>query len=192
MTFSSPLQSGLLHLRAFELDDLPTLHTYLNHPQLTGRRYLPWTFSDVLPLSTKDIQRLIEKWQTAEKQANLAIVEQQHGELIGHAHLSWSWDPHCPEVSLVIAPEHQCKGYGGETLGLLLDYLFNQTPAHNVGGMIADWNAPARTFAAQFGFQEVGAMRRAGLRNGSYFDLIQVDLLRTEWLTARKGASHGA
>ncbi|MEW6716399.1 MAG: GNAT family protein [Chloroflexota bacterium] len=177
----SSFQSKRIFLRAFEKDDLPALHEYLNHAEIIGRRYIPWEISDVLPLSTSDIEKVIAKWAEGEKQANLAIIERTQGELIGHACFSWSWDPHCPDLSLVIAPKYQRKGYGSETLKLILDYLFQNTLAHNVSGWIADWNMPARQFVQKHGFKEVGTIRRDGIRNGKYYNLIQVDILKPEW-----------
>lgn len=174
-------------LRPFGLDDVPALESYLNHPELAGRRYIPWAFPEIVPLSRQQIESIVEKWGKTEKGLQLAVVERESGTLLGHAGCDWDWDPHNPSGSLVIAPDYQRQGYGAEVLGLLLRYLFQYTVAHNVTCWIADWNRPARLFAANQGFQEAGRMRRAGIRQGQYFDLILMDLLRPEWV--RSGGS---
>ncbi len=173
--------SERLTLRAFEPDDAAVLHAYLNHPVLTGRRYIPWSVSNELPLSVAQVESILEKWAGAEKQFNLAVVASGVEKVIGHASCDWGWDPHCPRISLVIAPDYQRQGYGSEVLSLLLCYLFEHTQAHNVTGGMNDWNQAAWAFAQAHGFEESGRMRRVGLREGEFYDWIGVDILRPEW-----------
>jgi RimJ/RimL family protein N-acetyltransferase len=185
----SPFEGSRVALRPFGPDDVPALEAYLNHPELIGRRHIPWAFPEVAPLSRQQVEGIVEKWGGAEKGLNLAVVERESGALIGHAECDWGWDPHNPSVSVVIAPERQRQGCGAEALGLLLRYLFEYSVAHNVTCWIADWNRPARLFAASQGFREAGRMRRAGVRQGQYFDVVLMDLLRPEWAAAG-GGSH--
>jgi [ribosomal protein S5]-alanine N-acetyltransferase len=187
MSDTSAFQSSQLILRPFESADLPALLACLNHPELAGRRYLPWGFPDETPLSSKQVEAVLQKWDEAESEAHLAIILREDQVLIGHASFDWDWDPHCPNLSIVIAPDRQRCGYGSEVLQLLLRYLFENTPAHNVSGWMADWNQAARLFARRYGFQESGRSRREGLRHGAYFDEILVDLLRPEWRATQEG-----
>jgi len=169
------------YLRAFEPDDLVVLHAYLNHPVLAGRRYIPWSVPHNLPLSASQVDGVIEKWGKAEKQFHLAVVASGIDKVIGHANCDWGWDPHCPNISLVIAPDYQRQGFGEEVLKLFLRYLFDHTQAHNIAGGMSEWNQSGRTFAQKLGFKENGKMRRAGFRDGEYYDWIGVDILRPEW-----------
>ena len=188
MTTQSPFQGATVVLRPFEPDDVPALQTILNHPDLTGRRYIPWKFPDVAPLSRKQVEGIVQKWGEEAKEYHLAVLRRESGELIGHCECDWGWDPHCPSVSVVIAPEHQRQGFGSEVLDLLLRYLFENTPAHNISLWMDDWNEAARRFAARHGFSEIGGMRRVGMREGRYFDLVIADILRPEWGGEKNGA----
>jgi RimJ/RimL family protein N-acetyltransferase len=181
MTQNYPFQAEHVFLRAFEPEDVPALYAYLNHPELAGRRYISWRFPSELPLPKGKVESVLEKWQEDEKAFHLAVILRPEGELIGHASCDWGWDPHCPGVELVIDPEYQRLGYGGEVLELLLQYLFGNTAAHNVSIWIADWNQGGLAFAQRHGFREAGRMRRAGFRGGEYFDVVVMDLLRPEW-----------
>jgi RimJ/RimL family protein N-acetyltransferase len=183
----SPFQGKRVALRPFEPDDVPVLGVVLNHPDLFGRRYIPWPYSDIVPLSAAQVRGIYEEWCKAEKSLPLAVVLSASGDLIGHAECDWRWDPHCPSVSLVIAPPHQRQGLGAEVLHLLVDYLFDTTPAHTISAWIADWNQPARQFVARHSFQEAGRMRRAGIHRGAYFDLVISDILRSEWKMGGEG-----
>jgi RimJ/RimL family protein N-acetyltransferase len=178
-------QSDRIALRPFEEEDVPALAAYLNHPDLTGRRYIPWSVPEIAPLSRKQVQGIVQKWGDAERALTLAIESRDHRDLLGHAECDWSWDPHCPSASVTVAPAHQRQGYGSEALSLVLCYLFKHTPAHVITCWIADWNESGLQFAAHHGFRQAGRLRRAGIRHGEYFDMIVSDLLRSEWGTAK-------
>lgn len=192
MTDTTLFESERVILRALETQDVDGLLAFLNHPALAGRRYLPWGYPGELPLSRRQVEKAVEKWSGEERGVRLAVTLRVGGELIGHAGMSWGWDPHCPDVSLVIAPAHQRQGYGSETLALLLGYLFANTAAHNVSSWMGDWNQAALDFAGAHGFQECGRWRRDGLRRGEYCDTVQVDMLKPEWLARQKEVGHGA
>lgn len=168
-------------LQAFEPDNIPRLHSHLNHPGLVGRRYLPEKFSDDLPLAFIQVEAILKAWEEKQDGFNLAVIAAKNRELIGHINCDWSWDTHCPDVSVIIYPEFQRQGYGTEGLQSVLGYLFQTSPAHNISGWIADWNLPARHFAEKMGFKESGMSRREHLRNGAYSDSILVDILKEEW-----------
>jgi RimJ/RimL family protein N-acetyltransferase len=174
-------------LRAFEPEDAPALHAYLSRPELVGRRYLPWKFPDLAPLAHKQAEEIYAHWIGQEKALNLAVTDAVTSDLIGHAYADWGWDPHAPDLAVVIDPPFQRLGYGSAALALLLQYLFEHTPAHNLSAWIADWNQPALDFAARHGFQAAGRLRWAGLRQGQPFDFVILDLLRPEWAAAQAG-----
>lgn len=187
MEISPTFSSKSIELRPFTTDDLPALEAYLNHPELTGRRYIPWEFPDEVPLSREQVEGILKKWVEKKKGFVLGIILRETGALIGHAEADWEWDTHCPGIGLAIDPTHQRQGYGTEVLKLLLTYLFEHTPAHNVTAGFSDWNEPAGKFATKNGFKEAGTIRRDGIRDGAYFDAVIVDILRPEWKTIQGG-----
>lgn len=187
----APFEGRLIRLRAFEPGDTPAVEAYLNHPALLGRRYVPWSFSDTAPLSGQQVTAIVQKWAETEKGLVLAVVQQATGQVVGHAEGEWDWDPHNPSVSVVIDPAHQRQGLGSEALALLLRHLFDYTPANTVTCWLADWNQEGQRFAARHGFHDSGRMRRAGLRQGAYFDLVVMDLLRREWQAGQAASRDG-
>ena len=182
-----PFSTEDLVLRALEPEDIPELHAILNHPALQGRRYIPWKFPADLPLSKAQVDAVLKKWAEEEKGFRMGVILREEDRLIGHAGCSWRWDAHCPDLSLVIDPRYQRQGYGSQVLDLLLSYLYENTPAHNVGGDMADWNQGALAFALRHGFTQSGCMRHAGMHGGEPFDWLLVDILRHEWQLGRGG-----
>lgn len=167
--------------RPFELADAEPLREYLNHPVLIGRRYLPREFPEEIPISPSMMEALIEQWSKTENRVHLAIVHRISRNLIGHASAYWGWDPHCPGVELVISPEYHRKGFGSDAFRLLVQWIFDSLPAHNIGVEVASWNEPAHDFLFKQGFQESGRSRREGMRKGKFYDLVLFDILRREW-----------
>jgi RimJ/RimL family protein N-acetyltransferase len=179
-----------LRLRAFEPDDISALHAYLNYPELAGRRGLPWRFPGEAPLSKQQVEAVLKRWTEGEEEFHLAVTLREDGSLIGHANCDWGWDAHCPEVEVVISPAYQFQGYGSAVLALLLDYFFENTPAHSIGSGLPSWNQEALKFALKHGFTHSGTMRRMGLRAGQVYDWLGVDILRPEWFArAPKGGA---
>lgn len=190
MTLFSFREQGIV-LRAFEPSDVPLLHTYLTHPSLVGRRYLPDGFPDLAPLSVRQVEGVIERWQKETESWTLAVTDAASGALLGHARADWEWDPHCPGVSVVISPEHQRKNAGSAAVAVALRFLFDETPAHVVSGWTSSWNESALHFARRNGFSEAGRRPRAGVHAGTFYSEVAFDLLRTEW-EAGKVSRHAA
>jgi RimJ/RimL family protein N-acetyltransferase len=71
---------------------------------------------------------------------------------------------------------------------MMLRFAFENTPAHVTSCWIADWNKGALHFVTGHGFQQAGRMRRAGIHQGKYYDVIVADLLRSEWQRLGGGA----
>jgi len=185
---TSLFQTERIELRAFKEDDISALQTYLNAPDLIGRRYIPWRFSQELPLSRPQVENVLKKWSEKKKGFHLAVCRSKDGILIGHANADWGWDAHCPSFSLVIAESYQRRGHGYEVGSLIMRYFFVYTPAHNIEVGMASWNQAALQFALKLGFSENGTMRRAGFRGGKYYDWLGLDILRPEWRAQKGGA----
>jgi RimJ/RimL family protein N-acetyltransferase len=198
----SPFQGDKVSLRPFEPDDAQALRVYLNHPELTGRRCIPWGFPELVPLSEGQVHGILDRWAGEERGTVLAVDAQVRKQswglgseasdvsvLVGHAEMNWGWDIHAPSVSVCIDPGQQRKGYGSDALRLLLRHLFGNSPAHTVGCWVPEWNEPALAFLQHHGFCVEGRMRRAGMFEGRPFDLITTGILRSEW---KEGEPHAA
>ena len=185
-----PFETERLVFRPFEPGDLQNFQAYLNSPELAGRRYIPWKFPTDIPMSKIQVEGVLKTWAEAENQLHLAIILREDSNLIGHVNASWGWDPHCPNLDLVISPTYQRQGYGSEVLTAMLAYFFNNTPAHNITGGMTSWNQQALDFAAKQGFTSNGRFRRAGFRDGQYMDWVGMEILRPEWIDlSQKGGA---
>ncbi len=113
---------------------------------------------------------------------------EQNDRLLGFARLAWvEWSNGNASLRLAIAnPADRRKGYGSETLALLLRFAFSELNLHHVSAIVPGYNAPALTFFQKFGFVEEVRRRQALRLDGQIWDEIMMGLLRDEWLAGSK------
>lgn len=83
-------------------------------------------------------------------------------------------------------PGDRQRGYMGEALTLLLDYLFAGYPVPRISALTDAENTPSRRLLESLGFVHEGAMRQSFFRGGAWRDLCMYGLLRSEWAARRE------
>jgi RimJ/RimL family protein N-acetyltransferase len=103
--------------------------------------------------------------------------------LIGFVALhSIEWNNRAALLAIGIGErEYRGKGYGSETLRLVLRHAFGELNLLRVGLDVISDNAAAIRAYERAGFAHEGAMRQAVLRDGRYHDRLVMGILREEW-----------
>ncbi len=94
-------------------------------------------------------------------------------------------DPDVPGIDIgygIAEPSYRGKGYAGEALALLLDYLFAGYPVERVSAYTDAENVPSRRLLERLGFACEGTMRLAMFRHGAWHDVCIYGILRREWV----------
>ncbi len=78
-------------------------------------------------------------------------------------------------------PENRGKGYGEETLRLILEYAFINLHMERVTIDHFEGNKIAAALYEKIGFTNEGLMRHAGKKNGKYVNLQLKSMLRAEY-----------
>ena len=76
------------------------------------------------------------------------------------------------------------KGYGKETMKLLLDYGFNNMRLHRIQLNVLEFNTSAINLYEKSGFKKEGVFREFVLRDNKRYDLLLYGLLKNEWNNA--------
>lgn len=92
------------------------------------------------------------------------------------------WDR--PDLAYWLVPEHQGEGYGKETVGMAVEYVFRTFDTHGIGAAAYDFNAASQGLLESLCFTEEGREREARFIDGEYRDSIQYGLLRRKWWEA--------
>ena len=105
------------------------------------------------------------------------------GQFIGQAAL-FQFDPVAQTCALGIAIGDNAfrgKGYGKETITLLLSYAFKHRNLHKVWLTVNSTNEQAIRAYRACGFVEEGRLRQHVWNNGTHIDFVYMGVLRSEW-----------
>lgn len=168
-------ESNGVRLRSVEVSDTDTLFDYLNLDEMYADRQFdssgPW------PVTRAEIEECLQR---ASETSRTFVIE-TGGTIVGHVALDWWWDALQPWMGVAVAPRHRRRGYGRRAATMVLDYLFDQTPAHVVVADAGDWNEIGMRFAEAMGFSAAGRYRHTVKRDGRWRDTVTFDLLQREW-----------
>ncbi len=78
-------------------------------------------------------------------------------------------------------PDARGKGYGTETVRLMLDYAFTALGLHSVMLTVYEFNHAGRRTYQKAGFKEIGRRRQCRMMGGRLWDEIYMDCLATEF-----------
>ena len=141
-------------MRAWETEELSFLYEIENGDTLwevsnTQTPYSKWLLKNYLENSHQDIYEA--------KQLRLAIVEKSSENLIGLIDL-YDFDPKNSRVGLGIVvknPSERNKGFGSESVKLLLGYAFQVLNVHQIFVNVAETNSASIKLFSNLGFQRI-------------------------------------
>ena len=73
------------------------------------------------------------------------------------------------------------KGYGTETLKLILNYAFEELKLHRIYANVLEYNEPSRKLFVKCGFKVEGVQRQSIYKNKEFYDLIMFSILKEEY-----------
>ncbi|MBL8133214.1 MAG: GNAT family N-acetyltransferase [Anaerolineae bacterium] len=87
---------------------------------------------------------------------------------------------HC-QVVIGIDPAQQGRGYGTDAMRVLLKYSFLEMNLNRVGLDVLGYNSAALRVYQKVGFRLEGTLRSFAFRDGVYYDMHTMGILRSEW-----------
>jgi RimJ/RimL family protein N-acetyltransferase len=146
------------------------------------------------PMTAAEVDRFFQSRLLAADALAYAIHERRTRRLIGLTTFS-SLDPDNASVLFHITIGERDawgKGYGTEATELMLELAFARIGLHRVGLSVFSFNERAIRSYHKAGFRVEGRLREAIVRDGRYWDEVQMSILRHEWEERRAGVSQGA
>jgi len=184
---SKMIEGKRIRLRSFELSDLDEILRHWNNMEL--RNLLG--SADRGPASRNDEEEWIRStWKLRqERRAFMFVIETTaDNKLIGGTglfNIDWTSRSAMTGIS-IYNPEYWGKGYGQESMNLILGFAFRNLNLNRVELETLDFNERAQKCYLKVGFKEVGRRRKAKFINSGYHDSIVMDILRDEWLAKSK------
>ncbi len=172
----------LVKLRRLETSDVPSFFPHWNNYKL--RQYLPTP----LPSSPDDMADYIRSANESfakRKGFTFGIETLDNNKLVGIVNLvNVSWISHNAEIGVlaIFDPEGWGKGYGSDAMVVLLDMAYSVLNLHSVYLWVAGFNERAIKFYEKIGFVNTGKLREMAYRNGNRYDVVTMDILRSEFV----------
>ncbi|MFW9916840.1 MAG: GNAT family N-acetyltransferase [Candidatus Thorarchaeota archaeon] len=183
----NPFLGKRLQFRHILPSDLELIRFWFNTPSVRGKIHLDDEINPWLAITEEQMKALYEKWTKKERRTHLMIETNDQQTPIGLVSWDIEWDSHCPSMDLFIAPDHaRNDDFWLESLQLLLNYLYNYSPAHSVSWWISELDSERLAFAQKLGFQDQGKMRRIAIVEGRDVGLLVLDMLKREWIERQK------
>jgi diamine N-acetyltransferase len=166
-----------IKLRPLVKADLRYLRRWLEDAELRG------IIAEPTPMSKADSEEFLRKVRDDTARLWFMVVLNENSRVIGEAGLLRMDPPwRTTDVTVVIwEREEWGKGYGSETLLLLLDYAFRHLRFHRAAIGVVGFNERALRFWAKNGFRKEGVQRDGYLYNGTYYDFVMMSILEDEF-----------
>lgn len=158
-----------MNLSLVEKADLPVLRAWVNDVDFVG---------EFEPISQETLGDLEKQYD------NLAggqwfFVEKKDGTKVGYiAHFK---SKGCVVLGYMLVPSERGKGYGGEAVQLMVDYLFLNKEIVRIQTETHPDNTASRRVLEKAGFTMEGLIRKSFFSRGTYRDTAMWSILREEW-----------
>jgi RimJ/RimL family protein N-acetyltransferase len=173
----------------------------LDNPETLGKAFARWgRDSEYMRLldggagamfSAKTIQGWIEKDMEKEPKQDFffAIHTLESDQLLGFVSLfGINWNHGDTWVGIGLGErEHWGKGYGTDAMRVILRYAFSELNLHRVTLGVFEYNPRAIRSYEKAGFVHEGRIRKHLLKDGKRWDVLQMGMLREDWLAQTKG-----
>lgn len=179
----------LVALRRPHPNDLPSVVSWYR-----DREIARLTRYQARPMSQAEVERFFELRMLAPDALAYSIVELPDRRLVGFTTFSSLDGDNGSVLFHITIGERDAwgRGLGTEVTELMLGHAFERLGLHRVGLSVFSYNLRAIRAYEKAGFRIEGRQREAILRDGIYWDEIQMGVLAPEWLEHRYGRSEVA
>lgn len=174
-----------LKIRPLEREDLRFVHDLDNNETVMHYWFEePYeAFVELCDLYDKHIHDQSERRFVVERDGvSVGLVELVE---INHLHRR-------AEFQIIIAPEHQGKGYAAPATVLAIEYAFFVLNLYKLFLVVDCDNPAALAVYRKLGFQDEGILRHEFFVNGQYRDALRMAIFQPDFLAQRKAAEAAA
>jgi RimJ/RimL family protein N-acetyltransferase len=174
----------LVALRRPHADDLPSVIRWYR-----DREIARLTRYQSRPMSEAEVERYFQLRMLAPDALAYSIVELPDWRLVGFTTFSSLDGDNGSVLFHITIGERDAwgRGLGTEATELMLEHAFERLGLHRVGLSVFSYNLRAIRAYEKAGFRLEGRQREAILRDGRYWDEVQMGILASEWAERRYG-----
>lgn len=138
----------------------------------------------VFPNSEQKMKAYFNSLQTSQHQVALAIIDNETDKHIGNVSLqNINWVSRNAEFAILLGDKEFWRGgFGTEAAKLIVEYGFRRLNLHRIYCGTIQGNEGMIKLAAKLHMKEEGRRRQAVYKNGTYLDIFEYGVLRSEYL----------
>lgn len=173
------LDGRLVRLREYRKEDISLKLNYVNDPEVL--RYMESGIP--YPITLNEELKWFDAISAFRDPYRFAIEAVESGQYIGDCGInSIDWKNSVASLVIFIGnKEYWGRGYGTEAMQILLSFTFNQININKARLNVYSFNERAIKSYEKCGFKREGVLRKEIFRDGRYFDIIALGLLREEY-----------
>jgi len=172
-----------VYLRPLAKEDSVYLRKWSDDAEIRG------LIGEVTSMSQADCEKFFEEAYADVSRDWFMVVVKHSSQVIGEAGLlrmDRAW--RATDVSVIIGEKEEWgKGYGTETILLLLDYAFRDLSFHRVAIGVVGFNERALRFWQKVGFRREGIHRDGYYYDNKYYDFVMMSILEDEFRELHEG-----
>lgn len=176
MKYFKKLVGEHIYLSPRSIEDAEKFTEWMNDFQVTD-----YTGRSGQLVSLESEKNYLEKH--IEKEATFSIIEKETNKLIGTVGIERISHIHRTGVLGIFIgdKESRNKGYGTETVNMILEYGFQYLNLNSIKLSVMEFNPRAIRCYEKCGFKEYGRRRKCRFINGKYYDSVEMDILAEEF-----------
>lgn len=163
-----------IYLRAIELSDKEVLLNIINDEEIE-RELGGWSF----PVSNLSQEEWIKSLKQNDKTLRCMVVIKDDDRVIGTVILSdIDYKNGTAEIHIKLCKQIISKGYGTETINLVVNYAFNELRLNCIYAHINSYNDKSQKLFEKCGFEREGILRDRIFKKGTYHNVYSYSLLK--------------
>jgi RimJ/RimL family protein N-acetyltransferase len=172
-------------LREYQWEDLPHIREWVNDDEITRNLHDVFLFPNTL-YDTESFLRMMIEGKSGSK--GFIISDKDTRSYIGQIDLHQIdyRNSHATLGIVIGKKDYLGKGYGKEAIDLLMHFVFRDLNLIRLELDVYAYNERAYKCYLKCGFKEEGRMRKKLFRDGKYWDVIKMSILREEFEEERQ------
>ena len=147
----------------------------------------PDKYAELLPIIHEQLQLMAEQGPTAEQMDKVKGYEQKNYDRIILTNGYWeSVMSNLITDGINIDKDYMNMGFATEASAKMIEYGFSELGFKKINGMCMSINSPSRRVMEKLGMTYEGTLRKDLYKDGAFYDLDRLSILREEYYTIRK------
>jgi ribosomal-protein-alanine N-acetyltransferase len=167
------LEGRNVNLRVVEKEDLPSIADWLNNPE----------FFNYAPFPQRSRAELEKQHDNLPSDSKWFIVEKKNSSKIGFVYHELMGSQ--LEIGYALLPHERGKGFGSESITIIVDYLFLTKQIARIQATTDVRNKLSQRVLEKNEFKREGIIRKADFVRGQWRDEYLYSILREEWKEPR-------